>query len=48
MQRLFTPEQLALYNGTKGAPMYLAILGEVYDVTKGAQYYGGWCGCVCV
>ncbi|KAL6751547.1 cytochrome b5-like heme/steroid binding domain-containing protein [Haematococcus lacustris] len=39
LKRLFTPETLALYNGV-GAPLYLGILGEVYDVTKGKTHYG--------
>ncbi|XP_068159376.1 neuferricin homolog [Drosophila tropicalis] len=40
---LFTPEQLATYNGENGAPIYLALLGEVFDVTRGAKHYGTGC-----
>ncbi len=39
-QRFFNEAQLALYNGEMNSPMYLAILGEVYDVTKGKSMYG--------
>jgi len=39
--RVFTPEDLARADGADpGAPLYLAILGEVYDVTAGRKYYG--------
>ncbi|XP_038724835.1 membrane-associated progesterone-binding protein 4 [Tripterygium wilfordii] len=41
-QRLFTVEELALYNGTDvGKPILLGILGSVFDVTKGKSHYGG-------
>ncbi|KAF8007604.1 hypothetical protein BT93_K1570 [Corymbia citriodora subsp. variegata] len=40
-QRLFTVEELALYNGTDDAlPILLGILGSVFDVTKGKSHYG--------
>lgn len=39
-QKLFTPKALSFYNGEKGAPLYIAILGEVYDVTAGRKHYG--------
>eukprot|EP00198_Chlamydomonas_reinhardtii_P006359 XP_001695695.1 predicted protein [Chlamydomonas reinhardtii] len=39
--RLFDPEALKLYDGKKNAPMYLAILGSVFDVTKGRKKYDG-------
>jgi len=39
--RMFTKDELSLYNGTDpDKPVYLAIFGEVFDVTKGKQYYG--------
>ncbi|CAL5436116.1 unnamed protein product [Camellia sinensis] len=39
--RLFTAQQLAIYNGTDdGLPIFLAILGSVFDVTKGKSHYG--------
>jgi len=40
-QRLFTVEELALYNGSDGGlPILLGILGSVFDVTKGKSHYG--------
>ncbi|XP_021624194.1 membrane-associated progesterone-binding protein 4 isoform X1 [Manihot esculenta] len=40
-QRLFTAEELSLYNGTDvNLPILLAILGSVFDVTKGKSHYG--------
>ncbi|CAI0374827.1 unnamed protein product, partial [Linum tenue] len=40
-QRLFTVEELALYNGTdETLPILLGILGSVFDVTKGRSHYG--------
>ncbi|KAI7989622.1 Membrane-associated progesterone-binding protein 4 [Camellia lanceoleosa] len=39
--RLFSAQQLAIYNGTDdGLPIFLAILGSVFDVTKGKSHYG--------
>ncbi|WZZ65576.1 hypothetical protein YC2023_076946 [Brassica napus] len=39
--RLFSAEELALYNGTdETLPILLGILGSVYDVTKGKSHYG--------
>uniref|UniRef100_A0A2N9GHA4 Reverse transcriptase domain-containing protein n=1 Tax=Fagus sylvatica TaxID=28930 RepID=A0A2N9GHA4_FAGSY len=39
--RLFTVEELALYNGTdESLPILLGILGSVFDVTKGKSHYG--------
>ena len=40
-ERLFTPQQLAPFDGRGGRRIYLAILGSVYDVTSGAKHYGG-------
>lgn len=40
-ERLFTPQQLAPFDGRGGRRIYLAILGSVYDVTPGAKHYGG-------
>jgi len=40
-QRVFTKSELVQYTGAEGTPgLYLAFLGVVYDVGKGAQYYG--------
>ena len=37
---MFTKEQLALFDGTRPSkPIYLAILGKVYDVQKGSKHY---------
>uniref|UniRef100_A0A1I8PY17 Cytochrome b5 heme-binding domain-containing protein n=1 Tax=Stomoxys calcitrans TaxID=35570 RepID=A0A1I8PY17_STOCA len=40
---LFTKEELAKFNGENGTPLYLALLGRVYDVTRGAKHYGSGC-----
>ncbi|XP_021907304.1 membrane-associated progesterone-binding protein 4 [Carica papaya] len=41
MERLFSAEELALYNGTDDTlPILLGILGSVFDVTKGKSHYG--------
>ncbi|KAJ3777457.1 cytochrome b5-like heme/steroid binding domain-containing protein [Lentinula raphanica] len=41
-QRLFTENELARYDGTDPSkPIYLAIDGDVYDVTKGSAYRPG-------
>ncbi|XP_058754064.1 membrane-associated progesterone-binding protein 4-like [Vicia villosa] len=40
-QRLFSTEELSLFNGTdQGLPILLGILGSVFDVTKGKSHYG--------
>ncbi|TYI50119.1 hypothetical protein E1A91_D12G079700v1 [Gossypium mustelinum] len=40
-QKLFTVEELALYNGTDDSlPILLGILGSLFDVTKGKSHYG--------
>lgn len=37
---LMTPEELQRYNGSdRSLPLYLAICGEVFDVSAGRQYY---------
>ncbi|XP_061700907.1 neudesin [Syngnathoides biaculeatus] len=39
--RLFTEEELRRYDGNReGEPIYLAIKGVVFDVTKGKEFYG--------
>ncbi|TRM68536.1 cytochrome b5-like heme/steroid binding domain-containing protein [Schizophyllum amplum] len=41
-ERLFTDRSLAQYDGSvPGRPVYLAIDGEVYDVSKGSAYRSG-------
>jgi hypothetical protein len=38
---IFTPEQLSLFDGTRQSkPVYLAILGQIYNVDKGRKHYG--------
>lgn len=38
--RLFTKEELKRYNGIEEPELYLAILGKVYNVTRGENHYG--------
>ncbi|XP_034015296.1 neudesin [Thalassophryne amazonica] len=39
--RLFTEEELNKYDGSEeGQPIYMAIKGVVFDVTKGKEFYG--------
>ncbi|KAJ8288715.1 hypothetical protein COCON_G00013740 [Conger conger] len=39
--RLFTDEELSKYNGhEEGLPIYMAVKGVVFDVTKGKDFYG--------
>lgn len=39
--RVFTKEELAKYKGEEeGGKIYIAILGKVFDVTRGKDYYG--------
>ncbi|KAF8359059.1 tag-131 [Pristionchus pacificus] len=38
---VLTPEQLGLFDGSRSSrPVYLAIVGRVYDVDKGKKHYG--------
>ncbi|CAH0406359.1 unnamed protein product [Chilo suppressalis] len=37
---IYTPEQLSKFNGVSGNRMYLAILGTIFDVSKGIKHYG--------
>ncbi|GJQ75665.1 hypothetical protein Trydic_g17740 [Trypoxylus dichotomus] len=39
-KNVFTSEELKLYDGINKKELYLAVLGNVFDVTKGAQHYG--------
>ncbi len=39
--RSFTLSELALYNGRKGAPAYVAYQGLVYDLSTSYQWRGG-------
>jgi len=38
--KMFTDDELAEYDGIKNKKVYLAVIGEVFDVTKGHKYYG--------
>ncbi|XP_054470385.1 neudesin [Anoplopoma fimbria] len=39
--RLFTEEELQGYDGSmEGDPIYMAVKGVVFDVTKGKEFYG--------
>lgn len=37
---LYTREELQLFNGKQRPELYLAVLGKIFDVTKGANHYG--------
>ena len=40
-QNVLTKAQLAQYDGRDGSPgLYLAMMGVIYDVSKGKEYYG--------
>jgi hypothetical protein len=38
--KLFSRSDLAAMTGEKGGPVHLAVLGKVYDVSKGRKHYG--------
>uniref|UniRef100_A0A1A8F333 Neuron derived neurotrophic factor n=2 Tax=Nothobranchius korthausae TaxID=1143690 RepID=A0A1A8F333_9TELE len=39
--RLFTEEELERFDGTQeGQPIYMAVKGVVFDVTRGKEFYG--------
>ncbi|MEW6034524.1 MAG: cytochrome b5 domain-containing protein [Chloroflexota bacterium] len=40
-ERCFTTEELRRYNGTDGAPAYVAYRGKVYDVTTSFLWRNG-------
>nr|XP_016936753.1 neuferricin homolog [Drosophila suzukii] len=40
---LFTQAELAHFNGEDGRPLYLALLGSVFDVSRGIKHYGSGC-----
>ncbi len=40
-RRVFTPEELALYDGTGGYPSYVAVNGIVYDVSNSPIWQTG-------
>lgn len=38
--RVFTKEELAKYKGEDGSDIYIALMGRVFDVTRGRDFYG--------
>ncbi|KAK5653941.1 hypothetical protein OQA88_7866 [Cercophora sp. LCS_1] len=38
--RTFTPRTLLPYNGENGSPVYMAVRGRVFDVSRGRNFYG--------
>lgn len=38
--RVFTPPTLLPYNGTNDMPVFLAVRGQVFDVSPGRNFYG--------
>ena len=38
--KTYTPRTLLPLNGTNDAPVYLAVRGRVFDVTRGRNFYG--------
>ncbi|TKA82066.1 hypothetical protein B0A55_01512 [Friedmanniomyces simplex] len=38
--RVFTPLQLLPFNGTNSQPVYLAVRGQIFDVSPGRNFYG--------
>ena len=43
----FTHEQLREFNGTNDKPIYIALKGEIFDVTNARDYYGEGTGYHC-
>lgn len=40
-RRVFTPEELALYNGTNGYPAYVAVNGIIYNISNAPIWQTG-------
>lgn len=38
--RLFTKYEISQFTGSDNSEVYLAIVGDVFDVTKGRRHYG--------
>lgn len=38
--RIFSKEELAQYKGENGGDIYLALMGKVFDVSSGRDFYG--------
>ena len=45
--RVFTPKELAAFDGRGGGPVYLAIMGRVFDVSAGREFYEPGAGYEC-
>jgi membrane-associated progesterone receptor component len=45
--RDFTVAQLREFDGKNGKPIYIALRGEVYDVSSAKEFYGEGCGYNC-
>lgn len=43
-QVIYTAEELRAYDGSSNGRLYLAILGDVFDVSKAKEYYGKGAG----
>ena len=39
---ILTPQELSMYTGRRGSPIYISILGSVYDVSSGRKTYGSY------
>ena len=39
-QRMVSARELAFSRGAGGGPIYLAVLGQVFDVSRGRKHYG--------
>lgn len=39
-EQVLTKEELSKFRGENGGPIYLALMGRVFDVTKGKDFYG--------
>ena len=40
MSRVFSPEELACYNGVDKEQIYFSVRGKVYDVSDARTFYG--------
>ncbi|KEG14287.1 membrane-associated progesterone binding protein 2 [Trypanosoma grayi] len=40
MERVFDAAELLKYNGEGGAPIYISVMGIVYDCSSAADFYG--------
>nr|CAG4642674.1 EOG090X0A5G [Evadne anonyx] len=39
-EKVFTKQELSKFKGENGSPIYLALMGKIYDVSKGKDFYG--------